>query len=558
MKPRFLLALITGAGFALRLACINSGLPGKSLSLTTYHPDESITLYSIAAMKPERLDFSPGESFYWGSLYTYVTAAALKAASAAGYVKENGRKFFEANLREADKLYLVGRGVSVLAGTLCVPLMFLAGEALAGTGAGLLAALLMAVSAGPVMASVYLKPDALMLFFCALTVYLSVRILKKKGGRACLWAGLAAGLAAASKYNGAVIGMVPLLAALLARDRKSWQVPAFFAAGFVAGCPYCLIEPASFLKVLKVVMDMGLKTPPPWNLYLHTGLPGYFSYYLRYAFGWPLMAALAFSLAWTAAKCAMAFKKTGLADGLRDDLFLLVPAAAMLALFSASSRQVVLYGLPAWPLFFLLMARAAAELYRAAAGRPAAGKALLAAGCLAGAHGFVYSAAYAGLFYGKNVREEASDWIEANIGKDKKIGVTKKYFWTPPALRKLGPGYDVLSFQDDRFDLPGGVLSLKATAARADYLVLSDFEIKDFLRLPAAYPAEYAVLKDVLGAKFSLEARFEKSPAFFGVTFRKANPPWDWMYPDPTIYVYRKKAPAVSGTGGRAGEGGGG
>jgi len=539
------LALITAAGLALRLACVGSGLPGKSLSLTTYHPDESIILYCIAAMEPGKFNFHPGVSLYWGSLYTYATAGALKAASAAGYVKEAGRDFFEANLREADKLYLVGRGVSVLAGVLAIPLLFLAGEALLGTAGGLLAALLLASCAGAVMASAYLKPDGLLLFCCVLTVYLSVRILKKKGGRACLWAGLAAGLAAAAKYNGAAIILVPAFAALLARDRKFWQIPVFFAAGFAAGCPYAFLDPAFFLKAMKSMTEMGLKTPPPWNMALHQGFVGYFTYYLRYAFGWPLLAALAGSLAWAAAGCAGSFKRSGWNDGLKDGLFLLVPAAVILGLFSASSTQTVLYGLPAWPLCLLLVAKASVELYAAA--RPAWRGALLGAGCLAAAHGFVYSAAYAGLFYGVNVREEASAWIEANISKDKKIGVTKKYFWTPPALRNLGPGYEVLSVRDDSFNLREGALSLAATAARADYLVLSDFEIRDFLRLPAVYPEEHKALKDILGDGFSLEARFETAPAFLGVTFPKRHPPWDWMYPNPTIYVYRKKAPGRAG-----------
>ncbi|MDO8806550.1 MAG: glycosyltransferase family 39 protein [Elusimicrobiota bacterium] len=539
-KRLILLSGVILTGLVLRLACIGSGLPSKSLSLSTYHPDESIVLYSIAAMEPGKFNFHPGESMSWGSLYTYLTAAALKTASLAGYVKERERKFFEEDLKQADRLYLVGRAVSVLAGTLAILFMFLAGEALLGTAAGLIAAFLLAVSAGAVMSSVYLKPDSTLLLFCTLTLYLSVLIFKKKGGRACLLAGLAAGLTAASKYNGAVFVLVPLFAAVLARDRRLWQIPLFFCAGFVAGCPYSLIDPGFFLKVLSVMAKMGMQAPPPWNMGLHEGLSGYFGYYLLYALGWPLLSALALSLVWSAGRIFFNLKDRPGGEDLKTNLFLLAPAAVMYALFASSSRQVVLYGLPMWPLFFLLIAKAVLEACKAAEPYPAFRKTLLAAGCLAAAHVFVYSAAYAGLFAGANVREEASEWIQANIGKDKVIGLTQKYFWTLPALRKPGLGYKTVSFQDDSLDLSGGTLSLKDTAEKADYLVLSDFEIRDFLRLPGVYPAESSLLKEILGRKFTIAARFEKSPAFLGVVFNKSHPPWDWLYPNPTIYVYKK------------------
>lgn len=528
-------------GLALRLAGEGSGLPSKSLSLRTYHPDESIVLYSVAAMEPEKLDFHPRESLDWGSLYTYAVAAALKAASLAGYVEQRERAFFEANLREADKLYLTGRAVSVLAGTASVALVFMAGEVLLCAPAALIAALLAAVAAAPVVISIYLKPDPLMLMFGCLAVYFSALMLKKRGGQACAWAGLAVGLAAASKYNGAVFIVVPLTAALLAGDRKFWQIPLFFAAGFVAGCPYSVLAPRDFIKSFSVWLGMGTQAVPPWNYGMPGGLAGYFSYYLRYAFGWPLTAAMALALVWPFA--AGPLKKEGWKSFVPDRTaaFLLLPASCILLLLALSSRKMALYSAPAWPLLFLLTAKAATELFGMAG---AAGRKVLAVlGCLLALHAFVYTAAYVSLFTGSDTREEASAWISASIPKGSVIGLTKKYFWTPPALRGPSSGYATISFRDDAFDLSEGVLFLKAAAGGADYLVLSDFEIKDFLRLPGVYPAENAALRELLEDKFSLAASFAKSPSFLGFTFPRGEPPWDWAYSNPIIYVYRKQAP---------------
>jgi hypothetical protein len=514
------------------------------MSLRTYHPDESIVLYSIAAMKPAELDFHPRESLDWGSLYTYIVAAALKGVSFAGYVEKRERAFFEENLREADKLYLAGRTVSVLAGTASVVFIFMAGEVLLGAPAALIAALLAAVSAAPVVLSVYLKPDPLMLMFGCLAIYFSALILKGRGARACMWAGLSVGLAAASKYNGAVFILVPLTAALLARDRKFWQIPLFTAAGFLAGCPYSVIAFRDFIKGFSVWVGMGTSAVPPWNYGIHEGLAGYFSYYLRYAFGWPLITAMTLALAWPFA--AGPLKREGWKSAVPDRTaaFLLLPAACVLLLLALSSRKMTLYSAPAWPLMFLLTAKAATELFGMAgsAGR----KALAALGCLLAVHALVYTAAYVSLFTGSDAREEASAWISANIPQGSVIGLTKKYFWTPPVLRSPSSGYKTVSFRDDAFDLSEGVLSLKAAAVKADYLVLSDFEIKDFLRLPGAYPAENAVLKELLDRKFSLAARFEKKPFFLGFSFTRGQPPWDWAYPNPVIYIYRKQAPQAA------------
>jgi len=544
-KRLVLLYAIILAGLVLRLACIDMGVPSKSLSLSTYHPDETIALYSIAAMDPAKLNFHPGISMCWGSVYTYLTAAALKTASLAGYVKQRDRKFFEDNLKEADKLYLVGRGVSILAGTLAIPVIFLAGEALLGTAAGLIAAFLMSVSGGSVLASAYLKPDSTMLLLCSVTLYFSVLILKKRGGRACLLAGLAAGFTAAAKYNGAVFIVVPLLAAVLARDRRIWQIPVFFFAGFLLGNPYSVIDPVFFYRSFSAAANMALQAPAPWNMNFHDGAAGYFGYYLLYALGWPLLVVLGVSFVRGAWRSVSNIRKPFELENLKADLFILVPAVVIYLAFASSNRKVVLYGLPMWPLLFLLIAREVSETFKAVEPYPALRKALLAAGCLIAAHAFVYSAAYAGLFAGKNVREEASEWIQGNIGKDKVIGLTKNYYWTPPVLRKLGHRYKTISFQDDNFDLSDGVMSLKDTAEKADYLVLSDFEIKDFLRLPSVYPAESGLLREILGRKFSLEARFEKSPSFLGVVFQKSHPPWDWMYVNPTIYIYKKVSRAA-------------
>ena len=68
------------------------------------------------------------------------------------------------------------------------------------------------------------------------------------------WAGAAAGFAAATKYNGAIALLMPLLACLMtprAKDSRLWCTLAAIAAcvvAFLIGAPYTLLDLPGFLN----------------------------------------------------------------------------------------------------------------------------------------------------------------------------------------------------------------------------------------------------------------------------------------------------------------------
>src|SRR5438046_525228 len=92
---------------ALRLPAFFWGLPSTTQTLATFHADEQISYYSIEKWKPKQLKFPPGDALYWGTFHLYTLAAALKAASLAGYIHEGNRAYFLEDLRRSDRLYRV-------------------------------------------------------------------------------------------------------------------------------------------------------------------------------------------------------------------------------------------------------------------------------------------------------------------------------------------------------------------------------------------------------------------------------------------------------------------
>ena len=114
-----------------------------------------------------------------------------------------------------------------------------------------LAALLVAGSPFLIRESSIIAVDTLMAAFCLLCVWLSLRVMEDPtAGRAAL-AGLAAGLAVTSKYNGLPIVAVPLLACVLSGRcnlRAVTTALGFAAVGFLIGTPYALLAVSDFLN----------------------------------------------------------------------------------------------------------------------------------------------------------------------------------------------------------------------------------------------------------------------------------------------------------------------
>jgi len=238
-----LLGVILLVAFGLRLWDIGYGLP------QSYIPDEYDYVHSYLQMI-KRGDLNPHWWFHpslkaYVNVITYLVVFFVKAPSGAWSSVQQ--------LTVEDMLYWGRLAAGVLPGTAVVLVSFFMGRRLFGTGVGLIGAALLAVFPGAVEASQYNKPDSLLILMTAVSV-LAVMNYMDQGGRSLAFAcGIAIGLTAAAKYNGAFVLLPFLLGVLLRRGLNSLTTPDLYLgavgsiAGFFVGCPFFLADLARFL-----------------------------------------------------------------------------------------------------------------------------------------------------------------------------------------------------------------------------------------------------------------------------------------------------------------------
>ncbi len=163
-----------------------------------------------------------------------------------------------------------------------------------GRRESLIGALVMAVMPMHVRESHYALTDVPVTFLVTLTLLATLRAHE----RPTLWrfaqAGAAAGLAAATKYNGGLVVLLPLLAVwpswtdAVTRVRAYVLVVGTATSAFLLTAPYTVLDLPTFLREfarLHSEYNRSVPPTPPWLVYAK---------HLRLNFGWPaLVAALA-------------------------------------------------------------------------------------------------------------------------------------------------------------------------------------------------------------------------------------------------------------------------
>ena len=206
-------ALIVIGGALLRPFPIWFGLPyGRA------RPDEETSIGLAVAV----LGGDPNPHFFhWPSLTFYLFAGLFQIASLIrGLV-------LDSHLTDTHRL-LIARGCVALVGTATIAVLFRIGRRIAGDAVRLIAALFLAVSILHVRESHFAMTDALMTFFAMLSLALLLRAFDRQrqpslgertvpASQGVAAAGLAAGLAASTKYT-AVALLVPALTAVCLRE----------------------------------------------------------------------------------------------------------------------------------------------------------------------------------------------------------------------------------------------------------------------------------------------------------------------------------------------------
>ncbi len=262
------LLLVLALALALRVWGLNWGLPSAA-HYFSYHPDETVVL-DVASRGMNVFAGRLLPHFYnYGSLQLYLVCFANTLAALSGAV-DIVPKDYVAWYPEWAKMYLVGRCLTVGMGVGTVWATYALGTRLWGRRAGLLSALVLAVMPLHAQHSHFLTVDVPGTLWVTLSLVWAARLLTgaPRRLRAALWAGIFAGLAAATKYNLALV-LLPVLAACVMRRRQkeegggtpplrlfSLLAPLLLmvvgaGGAFLAACPGAVLENAAFLRDIR-------------------------------------------------------------------------------------------------------------------------------------------------------------------------------------------------------------------------------------------------------------------------------------------------------------------
>jgi 4-amino-4-deoxy-L-arabinose transferase-like glycosyltransferase len=255
------LAGIVVLAFSLRLWNIGFGLP------YIYHPDEprcidsAQFLFKTGNLNPRALPNTSSTSCVY-----VLNAAAYVPYYLAGKMLGvfHHRKDVPAlemlvmgtGRTSMPSTVLLGRTLTVLFGVGNVVLVFLIGRVLLGSpGAGLLAALMLAVSPTNVTHSRYITPDTFLVFFVLAAFWGAAHI--SRGGKLIHYAlsGAAIGCAVSTKVNGVLVALPCLIAHFYNKGwRQGLRRPHLYVAiaagavGCLATTPFLLVNPGDVVR----------------------------------------------------------------------------------------------------------------------------------------------------------------------------------------------------------------------------------------------------------------------------------------------------------------------
>jgi 4-amino-4-deoxy-L-arabinose transferase-like glycosyltransferase len=243
MRPSvFILAIILAVAALLRFVAIGSGIPFN------IGVDEPEIMSRVVHMMRSG-DFNP-HFFDYPGLYFYLQLGVAVVRFLVGATLGHWTALDQV---DAADFYLWGRALTALLGTLTVLLVYRIGMRWGARHAAL-AAGLMAVMPLHVRESHYVLTDVPETFFVTLTLLLTLSAHERERAGSFAIAGAAAGLAAATKYPGGLVIIVPLIAVWMTLGTKPSRLTATLAtiggaaAAFLLAAPYTILDLPAFLN----------------------------------------------------------------------------------------------------------------------------------------------------------------------------------------------------------------------------------------------------------------------------------------------------------------------
>ena len=482
--------------------------------LRSYHPDEYVVLKSLSGMIPSKLKFFHG-FFGWPALHFYTVGLGLRGAALVGYVElKPDPSYYVENPEAIARMYMVGRGITVLFACLVVFVLQLAVTRLYGPTEGFLAATFLSATPLLIVNGHYMTADVAMLFWITLTFLFAAMVMRNGEWKWYLLAGACVGLATATRYKGALAAVAVVGAHLCGwKPLSGKKFLRLILAGVLAVAIFCATNPYIFVH---------------WGQFL-TEISGELRGSKAVTFGWAgsLWAFSRTGLGLPLLALAVAGFAACIVGHHREDIFLLVCFLPPLLLLAAGRPVMARYYMPVLLLPPLLAGRAAGSfLAKRGRWRTAAGVVTT----LVFASLLVRSLAMGGMYAGENTRTTAGQWISSAIPGGSSIGVINEpwQFELPPLNHRK---YDVRVV---------GMDAGRLEAEKPDFFVYSDLQLPPLAVRGPLRKEENLFWRLVKGERYVLAACFDDAPTVFSVDLSVRRAPQDMRYVNPTISVYKR------------------
>lgn len=533
------------------------------------HPDERFLSTVLLQTQPAPdvwTYFDPGRSplnpfnhevsfFVYGTFPLFLLESLARALGRTGY----------------DEAYLVGRALSALFDLGTVGVVYLLGRRLLGPWPGVVAAALLALAVHAIQVAHFFAVDTFATFFAMLTLWLLVRYSKSRDARNLGLAGIAAGLAMASKLSTGLVlvlftGWWALIGVREGALSDSWARRGAWLAHLGAFGGFAVLT-------FRVFQPYAFAEASLWDWRLAPAFTGALAQQQAIQSGtldWPPGIQWAGTTAWlypleqivrwgagpTFGLAALAASSLAVVVWWRSRGHVLALPLAWgglnVLVFGAFVLKTMRYFHPVYPVLALLTAWMVAwgwghrGCFRGLPGWGVGG----ALAALLGAT-LLWALAFAQIYGRDHTRVAASDFIYENVAPGSTIAVEHWDDALPLPLDGRNP--DLFERVQLRVYDPDREMKrahLIGTLRRTDLVVLaSDRGAATIPRMPQRYPLTkryYAALDDgSLG--FDLLARFESRPSLgpWTIDDRAAEEAFS-VYDHPTVSIYARRGPETS------------
>jgi len=502
-----------------------------------YHPDEGFYTHIAWDFFQGEMDFGKRPAD-WPNIVHYTICSLLYIAHFVGITDLT-----------AYSAILIGRYISATLSIITVLACYFIGKKIHSALAGLLSALMFTVAHLSVLHAHYATMDTALAFFFAITLLFSLNLADEKYDyKTLLITGILIGITIGIKYTGGII-LIPALILLLLNNstslfKKGKDICTLLVvsiASYLASCPFILMTPGKYVNSLSELSNFSKGFYGLFPEFAESGLEWYLYHGIPWSYGLVYTLVLAIAIVYLLI-CSARRKDITL-------LSLLITIFLFFAYMNTHNTYMMRYLLPLTPIFATIIGLGISDLCiklsEQLKGQHVWIQKLVPVILILVViiHPFFFTVAYNNILSEKNVRLEATEWINVNLDPKEKLNIGPPPLppsWMLPPLDKSRYMSQALPQSDTEYYL---ICEPLAQHIYLRYLSEPDLYLdEDFIprKPPSDEILEYYSQLSYNTEDYNLIATFKKTPRFLWYGINESNAPYEVTHvTHPEIRVYR-------------------